>query len=63
MKLASSMNIMVTLVYREDNVVADLLANIGLTLNTLLYMKNPPSCIIDSLSKNKLGMPSFRFMD
>jgi hypothetical protein len=63
MKLASSMNIIVTHVYREDNVTADLLANLGLNLTTLLFMTDPPSCIIDSLSKNKLGIPNFRFVD
>jgi ribonuclease HI len=63
MKLAASMNIIVTHVYREDNVTADLLANLGLNLTTLLFMTDPPSCIIDSLSKNKLGIPNFRFVD
>jgi ribonuclease HI len=61
--LASSMNILVTHVYREGNIVADSLANMGLHLTELLFFNAPPLCILNSLSKNKLGLPCFRFVD
>jgi hypothetical protein len=60
--LASSMNILVTHVYREGNDVADSRADMG-HLSGLLYFNVPPLCILNSLSKNKVCLPCFRFVE
>jgi ribonuclease HI len=56
----SQMNCIVTHIYREGNQVADLMANHGLSLSSIMYWYEPPLLISDCLSKNKLGIPSFR---
>jgi ribonuclease HI len=61
MVLTGSMNIIATHIFREGNESADALANVGLSLNDILYYWVIPSCIISSVHKNKLGMSSFRF--
>jgi hypothetical protein len=48
---------MISHIFREGNQVADSLANFGCTL---LDPVLPPGFIIDSLEKNKFGIPSFR---
>jgi hypothetical protein len=45
----------------EDNVSADSLANMGLNLTDFFFSNSPPSCIVNSITRDKLGMPSFRF--
>jgi hypothetical protein len=54
------MNLLVTHVYREDNKVADLVANFGLTFSSFTSWYVAPLFINDSLVYNKLGMPNFR---
>jgi hypothetical protein len=61
-KIASGMNLMVTHVFREGNDIADTLATMGLNVPNLMYFTEPPFCILNSLTKNKLGLPSFRFV-
>jgi ribonuclease HI len=60
-KLISSMNLLVSHIYREGNVSADSLANMGLNLTDFFFSNSPPSCIVNSITRDKLGMPSFRF--
>jgi ribonuclease HI len=60
-RLISSMNFIVTHLFREGNDAADCLANLGLYLTEFLYLLDAPLCINSSLARNKLGMPCFRF--
>jgi hypothetical protein len=50
------LNSMISHIFRKGNQVADSLANFGCTL---LDPVLPPGFIIDSLEKNKFGIPSF----
>jgi hypothetical protein len=59
--MVGHMNFMVTHIYREGNQAADLLANHGLSQNTILFWQQTPLFLCDSISKNKLGIPSFRY--
>ncbi|CAJ2635999.1 unnamed protein product [Trifolium pratense] len=59
--LARRMNLIITHIYREGNVIADSLANFGLNTDNALFFWEPPSCIVNSLNRNKLGIPNFRF--
>ncbi|GAU27936.1 hypothetical protein TSUD_146500 [Trifolium subterraneum] len=58
--MINNMNCFVTHIYREGNKVADLIANHGLTLSSFISWNNAPLLIVDCMSSNKLGMPSFR---
>jgi hypothetical protein len=60
LKMASSMNIMVTHIFREGNQVADLLEKHGLSIASLDSWFDAPVFILDSLNHNKLGRPCFR---
>ena len=60
--LLISMNFMVTHIYREGNQCADSLANIGLSTQGLFLGEFVPSLLASRYSKDKLGMPSFRFV-
>jgi hypothetical protein len=53
------MNVMVSHIYREGNDIVDCLANLG--TNTEIFFLEPPVCIVNSLHRNKLGLPNFRF--
>jgi hypothetical protein len=46
-------------IFRID--IADSLANIGIGIDNVFYFNEPPSCIVNSLYRNRLGLPSFRF--
>jgi ribonuclease HI len=59
--MVSQMNFMVTHIYREGNQVADLLANHGLNQTSLTSWQHVPLFLCDSISKNKLGVPNFRY--
>jgi ribonuclease HI len=59
--LTVNMNVIITHIYREGNDIADSLANIGIGLDNVCFFNEPPSCIVDSLYRNQLGLPSFRF--
>lgn len=60
--LLISMNFMVTHIYREGNQCADSLANIGLSTQGLFLGESVLSLLASQYSKDKLGMPSFRFV-
>jgi ribonuclease HI len=59
--LTRRMNFIITHIYREGNDIADSLANLGTTTDNVSYFWVPPLCIINSLYRNRLGLPSFRF--
>jgi hypothetical protein len=58
--MSSQMHIIVTHIYREGNQVADLLANYGLTLPSIVFWDVAPIFVSDCIVKNKQGVPSFR---
>jgi ribonuclease HI len=58
--MSSQMNIIVTHIYREDNQVADLLANHGLSIPSIVFWDATPMFVRDCIVKNKQGIPSFR---
>jgi hypothetical protein len=58
--MISQMNFIVTHTYREGNIVADLIANFGLSAPHLTSWESAPMFISDALEKNKLGLPCFR---
>ncbi|CAJ2652437.1 unnamed protein product [Trifolium pratense] len=53
--MISQMNCIVTHIFREGNQVADLMANHGLSLNSIVYWNDNPLFISDCFDKNKLG--------
>jgi ribonuclease HI len=57
----SSMNFFVTHVYREGNICADILTNIGLALQTHAWWDHIPSQIASEFNRNRLGMTNYRF--
>jgi ribonuclease HI len=59
--MASHMHIIVTHIYREGNQVADLLANYGLTIPSIILWDFAPLFIRDCIVRNKQGIPNFRF--
>ncbi|KAK2416759.1 hypothetical protein QL285_039126 [Trifolium repens] len=59
--LTRRMNFIITHIYREGNDIADSLANLGSTTDNISYFWSPPPCIMHSLYRNRLGLPSFRF--
>jgi ribonuclease HI len=54
------MNFVVFHICREDNQVANSLANYGLTLNFVLFWHNLPLFVKDSFERNKLGFANYR---
>jgi hypothetical protein len=58
--MASQMNIIVTHIYREGNQVADLLANHGLTIDSIVFWDVAPLFVRDCIAKNMQGFPCFR---
>jgi len=59
----SQMNFIVSHIYREENTCADLLANIGLTINDTMWWDNVPNAIKFDLVRNELGLPNYRFVN
>ena len=59
--LISSMSFIVSHVYREGNYCVDKLAGIGLDLNTHFWWDHLPSQIRDDFTRNRMGLPYFRF--
>jgi hypothetical protein len=51
------MNFIVTHTYREGNIVADLIANFGLSAPLLTSWDTAHMFISDALERNKLGLP------
>jgi ribonuclease HI len=59
--MVSQMTFMVTHIYREGNQAADLLANHGLNIPSIAFWQEAPLFICDCISRNKSGIPSFRY--
>ena len=59
--LTSTMSFFVTHIYREGNHCADQLANIGLSLNTSFWWDHIPHQIREAYTRNRIGLPYFRF--
>ena len=57
----SAMNFYVIHVYREGNQCADLLANIGLSLQTHAWWDQVPNQIGAEFTKDRLGLSNYRF--
>lgn len=57
------MNLIVTHIYMEGNFCADKLGNMGLTTNSLKWMKDIPIQVRADFTWNKLGLPYFRFVN
>jgi ribonuclease HI len=57
--MASHMHIIVTHIYREGNQVADLLANYGLAIPSIILWDFAPLFIRDCIVRNKQGIPNF----
>lgn len=55
------MNFMVSHIYREGNVCADALANIGLNIIGFAWWQEAPSNIRKEVVNNMLGMPNYRY--
>jgi len=62
MKLLTSMNFVISHIFREGNQCVDSLANFGLTIQGLFSWESAPSFISSFLVQNKLGMPNYRFV-
>lgn len=62
--IINRMNFLVSHIYKEGNVCADGLANIGLTLSSLdcSWFTNVPTSLRGEYIRNRLGMPYFRFI-
>jgi ribonuclease HI len=58
--MVNNMNCIVTHIYREGNQVADLFANHGLSLASIVHWHLPPLFIRGCFAKNKLGIPCLR---
>jgi hypothetical protein len=54
------MYVIVTHIYREDNQVADLFANHGLSLTYIVFWADLPLFVRDCFVRNKQGIPNFR---
>jgi len=54
-------NFIASHIYREENICADGLANLGLMSNGFLWWQNVPNNIRKEVVKNMLGMPNYRF--
>jgi len=63
MFMLKSMRFLVTHIYREGNQCVDALANLGLTLDHLTIWSVIPPCIRSFLVQNRMGMPSYRFVN
>jgi len=61
MSYISSINFLVNHIYREENFCADILANIGLSLNTSVLFDTIPLEARAAYVHNRLGLPNFRF--
>jgi ribonuclease HI len=59
--VSTNMNILVSHIYREGNECADVLANLGLGLLNFSFWNDVPQPVFDSLARNKMGLPCFRF--
>ncbi|KAL5766816.1 hypothetical protein ACOSP7_017433 [Xanthoceras sorbifolium] len=60
--LIKEMDVSCSHVYREGNVVADTLANIGLSFPSSVWMDCPPEPICRDLVHDSLGLPRYRLL-
>jgi len=58
---SQEIELLVTHIYREGNRVADLLANHGLSLQSILFWQDAHEFIRSCSISNKAGRPNFRF--
>jgi ribonuclease HI len=58
--MVKQMNVIVTHIYREGNQVADLFANHGLSIASIVFWFDLPSFARDCFVRNKQGAPCFR---
>ncbi|GAU16217.1 hypothetical protein TSUD_298490 [Trifolium subterraneum] len=58
--MLKQMNCIVTHIYREGNQVADLIANHGLYLPSIIFWDVAPMFMRQGINRNKLGISSFR---
>jgi ribonuclease HI len=56
-----NMNFFVSHIYREGNECADAFANLGLGLVNFVYWNDVPQPVHESLARNKMGFPCYRF--
>jgi len=56
-----SISFIVSHIYREENVCADRLANIGLSLASFQYFYTLSREVREAYVQNRLGLPSYRF--
>jgi len=61
MEVKKRMNSMVSHIYKEGNVCADPLANIGLDLVGFFWWEDAPSNLRQEVVKDMLGMPNYKF--
>jgi len=61
LSITSSMNFIVSHIFREGNACADALANMGLTLDTYVYYYYLPIQVRSDYVKNRLGWSTFKF--
>ncbi|XP_019431188.1 PREDICTED: uncharacterized protein LOC109338411 [Lupinus angustifolius] len=59
--LLSSMNCIVSHIYREGNSCADKLANHGLHHRTFTWWNFVPNFLTHDFSRNRMGLPNYRF--
>jgi len=57
MLLAGNMNLPVTHIFREGNCCIDKLANIVLTINSMLWMNDIPIQATTDFTRYRLGLP------
>jgi ribonuclease HI len=48
-------------IYREGNICADRLANAGFFVDGVVWWEQLPSCSRDSFSRDRVGLPNYRF--
>jgi hypothetical protein len=50
-----------TFIYREGNTCADRLANAGFFVDGVVWWDQLPSCSRDNFSRDRVGLPNYRF--
>jgi ribonuclease HI len=60
---ARQMNFIISHIFREGNTCADLLANMGLSINDTIWWDEAPNEIRQEMIRNKLGLPNYRFVN
>jgi len=59
--MIGNMHFMITHIFREGNQCADKLANLGLNVVNFTWWNFAPAEILGDLSRNRLGLPFYRF--